>query len=138
MKFDLMAAGLPLRKMQQLAIDAAAAGIDAEIVPGIMPVTNFASVVRMSKMCGTDVPAWMARLFDGLEDHPASRQLIAATLAIFFVWTYPANQATANWTVPTPNWQALRTQWEYAHAVNAVLTFLALCLLTWSAVTARD
>jgi hypothetical protein len=64
--------------------------------------------------------------------------LIAATLAIFFVWTYPANQATANWTLPTPNWQALRTQWEYAHAVNAVLTFLALCLLTWSAVTARD
>ncbi|NYD89458.1 methylenetetrahydrofolate reductase [NAD(P)H] [Sphingomonas melonis] len=59
----------------------AAAGIDAEIVPGIMPVTNFASVVRMSKMCGTEVPAWMARLFDGLEDHPASRQLVAATLA---------------------------------------------------------
>ncbi len=59
----------------------AAAGITAEIVPGIMPVTNFASVVRMSKMCGTEVPAWMARLFDGLEDHPAARQLIAATLA---------------------------------------------------------
>ncbi len=60
---------------------AAAAGIGAEIVPGIMPVTNFASVVRMSAMCGTDVPAWMARLFDGLEDHPAARQLVAATLA---------------------------------------------------------
>ncbi len=60
---------------------AAAAGITAEIVPGIMPVTNFASVVRMSAMCGTDVPAWMARLFDGLEDHPAARQLVAATLA---------------------------------------------------------
>jgi methylenetetrahydrofolate reductase (NADPH) len=59
----------------------AAAGITAEIVPGIMPVTNFASVVRMSKMCGTEVPAWMARLFDGLENHPAARQLIAATLA---------------------------------------------------------
>lgn len=59
----------------------AAAGITAEIVPGIMPVTNFASVVRMSAMCGTEVPAWMARLFDGLEDHPAARQLIAATLA---------------------------------------------------------
>jgi methylenetetrahydrofolate reductase (NADPH) len=59
----------------------AAAGITAEIVPGIMPVTNFASVVRMSAMCGTDVPAWMARLFDGLENHPAARQLIAATLA---------------------------------------------------------
>jgi hypothetical protein len=32
----------------------------------------------------------------------------------------------------------LRMHWEYAHAVNAVLTFVALCLLTWSAVTTRD
>lgn len=64
--------------------------------------------------------------------------LVAATLVIFFIWTYPANQATANWTLPTPNWTTLRLHWEYAHAVNAVLTFVALCLLTWSAVTARD
>ena len=64
--------------------------------------------------------------------------LVAATLAIFFTWTFPANQATANWTLPTPNWQVLRTHWEYAHATNAVLTFIALCLLTWSAVTTRD
>lgn len=61
--------------------DAAAAGIDAEIVPGIMPVMNYASVVRMSAMCGTAVPAWMARLFEGLDDHPAARQLVSATLA---------------------------------------------------------
>ena len=59
----------------------AAAGIGAEIVPGIMPVTNFAAVVRMSAMCGTAVPAWLARLFDGLEDRPEARQLVAATLA---------------------------------------------------------
>ncbi len=60
---------------------AAAAGIDAEIVPGIMPVMSFAAVQKMSAMCGTDVPAWMARLFDGLDDRPAARQLVAATLA---------------------------------------------------------
>lgn len=60
---------------------AAAAGIDAEIVPGIMPVMSFAAVKKMSAMCGTDVPAWMARLFDGLDDRPAARQLVAATLA---------------------------------------------------------
>ncbi|MDX5984309.1 methylenetetrahydrofolate reductase [NAD(P)H] [Sphingomonas echinoides] len=60
---------------------AAAAGISAEMVPGIMPVTNFQSIVRMSAMCGTVVPPWMGRLFEGLDDHPASRQLIAATLA---------------------------------------------------------
>lgn len=60
---------------------AAAAGIDAEIVPGIMPVSNFAAVSRMSAMCGTDVPLWMARLFDGLDDLPAARQLVSATIA---------------------------------------------------------
>jgi methylenetetrahydrofolate reductase (NADPH) len=55
--------------------------VDAEIVPGIMPVMNFASVKRMSAMCGTAVPPWMARLFEGLDDHPAARQLVAATVA---------------------------------------------------------
>ena len=58
-----------------------AAGIDAEIVPGIMPVGNFAAVQRMAAMCNTDVPAWMGRLFEGLDDRPAARQLISATLA---------------------------------------------------------
>ncbi|NYT42721.1 methylenetetrahydrofolate reductase [Sphingomonas sp. R-74633] len=61
--------------------DAAKAGITAEIVPGIMPVMSFASVVRMSAMCGTQVPGWMERLFEGLDDRPAARQLVAATLA---------------------------------------------------------
>jgi methylenetetrahydrofolate reductase (NADPH) len=60
--------------------DAAKAGITAEIVPGIMPVMNYASVVRMSAMCGTAVPGWMERLFEGLDDRPAARQLVAATL----------------------------------------------------------
>ncbi len=60
---------------------AAAAGVDAEIVPGIMPVSNFAAIKRMSAMTGTSVPAWMARLFEGLDDHPQARQLVAATVA---------------------------------------------------------
>jgi methylenetetrahydrofolate reductase (NADPH) len=60
---------------------AAAAGIDAEIVPGIMPVMSFASVRRMSGLCGTAIPGWMATLFDGLDDRPAARQLVAATVA---------------------------------------------------------
>ena len=59
---------------------AAAAGIDTEIVPGIMPVSNFAAIRKMSAMTGTTVPAWMGRLFDGLDDHPQARQLVAATL----------------------------------------------------------
>lgn len=59
----------------------AAAGVEAEIVPGIMPIMNVASVKRMSAMCGTAVPAWMDRLFEGLDDRPAARQLVAATVA---------------------------------------------------------
>ncbi len=64
--------------------------------------------------------------------------LVAATLVTFFTWTYPANQATSNWTVVPANWQELRLQWEYAHATNAVLTFLALRAVTWSALLTRD
>ena len=60
---------------------AAAAGISAEIVPGIMPVTNFAAIKRMCAMTGTSLPAWMGRLFEGLDDLPAARQLVAATVA---------------------------------------------------------
>ncbi|PZU08531.1 methylenetetrahydrofolate reductase [Sphingomonas sp.] len=60
---------------------AAAAGIDAEIVPGIMPVSTFAAVTRMAGMCNTEVPEWMGRLFEGLDDHPAARQLVSATIA---------------------------------------------------------
>ena len=59
----------------------AAAGIDAEIIPGIMPVSNFAAVQRMSAMCNTDVPGWMGKLFEGLDDLPAARHLVSATLA---------------------------------------------------------
>jgi len=59
----------------------AAAGMDIEIVPGIMPVTNFAGIKRMADRCGTDVPAWLGHLFEGLDDLPAARQLIAATVA---------------------------------------------------------
>jgi len=59
----------------------AAAGIDIEILPGIMPVTNFAAVCRMAAMNGTSVPKWLERMFEGLDDHPAARQLVAATVA---------------------------------------------------------
>ncbi|AMU93904.1 5,10-methylenetetrahydrofolate reductase [Sphingopyxis terrae subsp. terrae NBRC 15098] len=60
---------------------AAAAGIDAPIVPGILPVSNVSQTRRMADMCGTGIPAWMIALFEGLDDLPAARQLVAATVA---------------------------------------------------------
>ena len=56
----------------------------------------------------------------------ASFLLIAANLAIFFLWTLPTNQATNNWTIVPKNWNELRIQWEYSHAANAMVTFAAL------------
>lgn len=58
-----------------------AAGIDAEIVPGILPVSNVAQARKFAAACGAVIPAWMDRLFEGLDDHPAARQLVAATIA---------------------------------------------------------
>ncbi|MEM9233982.1 MAG: methylenetetrahydrofolate reductase [NAD(P)H] [Pseudomonadota bacterium] len=58
-----------------------AAGIDIPIVPGIMPVSNFKSLCRMSELCGASVPARLHDLFADLDDDPATRQLVAATVA---------------------------------------------------------
>ncbi|HYW49348.1 MAG TPA: methylenetetrahydrofolate reductase [NAD(P)H] [Gemmatimonadaceae bacterium] len=60
---------------------ARAAGVTVPIVPGIMPVTNFAQTRKFAAMCGTTVPDSMARHFDGLEDDVDTRKLVAATLA---------------------------------------------------------
>jgi methylenetetrahydrofolate reductase (NADPH) len=58
-----------------------AVGIDVEVVPGILPVSNFARVLRFSQTCGANVPTWLADLFEGLDDDPETRRLVAATVA---------------------------------------------------------
>jgi methylenetetrahydrofolate reductase (NADPH) len=55
--------------------------IKVPIIPGILPVTNFAQVVKFSAACGASVPAWLARLFEGLDNDPDTRRLVAATVA---------------------------------------------------------
>ena len=60
----------------------AAAGIESEIVPGILPITRFPQLQRFADRCGASVPEWLARRFDGLEEDPETRQLIAASVAI--------------------------------------------------------
>jgi hypothetical protein len=57
--------------------------------------------------------------------------------AIFWVFTFPANQATANWTALPENWLALRSRWEYSHAAAAVLNLLALTALIAATLAAR-
>jgi hypothetical protein len=59
------------------------------------------------------------------------------SLAIFFTWTFPANEATANWTRPVDDWELLRRNWEYSHAVNALVMLLGFCSATLAALTAK-
>jgi methylenetetrahydrofolate reductase (NADPH) len=59
-----------------------AAGIRAQIVPGILPITRFPQMLRFAQRCGASVPDWLAQRFDGLDDDPETRRLIAANFAI--------------------------------------------------------
>lgn len=65
---------------------AAAAGIDADIVPGILPVTNYQTLVRFAGMTNVHVPGWLHKMYDGLEqDDQATRNLLGANIAMDMV-----------------------------------------------------
>ena len=57
---------------------------------------------------------------------------LVANLVIFFAFTFPANQATNNWTEVPADWQQLRWQWEVSHALNALIAFGGFCSLAIS------
>ncbi|MEZ5995412.1 MAG: methylenetetrahydrofolate reductase [NAD(P)H] [Hyphomonadaceae bacterium] len=56
----------------------AGAGVDAPILPGIMPVTNVKGLKKMADGCGASLPRWLTRLFEGLDDDPDTRRLVTA------------------------------------------------------------
>lgn len=64
--------------------------------------------------------------------------LLLASLAVFFIWTFPTNTATNNWTIAPKNWMALRQQWEYSHAIGAALVFAALACISGSCLAGKE
>lgn len=62
---------------------------------------------------------------------PALAALVClfAAQAIFWIWTFPANQATSNWTIQPDNWERLRREWEYSHLFGALFQTLAMTAL---------
>jgi methylenetetrahydrofolate reductase (NADPH) len=60
----------------------AGAGIESTIVPGILPITRFPQLTNFAEQCGATVPDWLRHRFDGLDDDPDTRKLIAASVAI--------------------------------------------------------
>jgi hypothetical protein len=59
---------------------------------------------------------------------------VLAAQGLFWTFTYPANVATANWTVMPDNWDGLRRRWEYSHAAGATLQLAGFCLLALAVV----
>ena len=58
------------------------AGITVPIIPGILPITNFTRTVDMAGKCGASLPPWFADAFDGLDNDPETRQMVAANVAV--------------------------------------------------------
>ena len=63
--------------------------------------------------------------------------LIGAQI-VFWVWTFPANQASANWTRVPEQWETLRRQWEYSHAVNGLVVLVGFCAVVLAGLTSRE
>ncbi len=92
------------------------------------------AVVLLVQLAGIVATAWLARS-DGIV-LAASLVALAALIGaqvVFWVWTYPANVATSQWTQMPANIEELRVRWEYSHAAGAVLQLVAMASLSFGA-----
>lgn len=70
---------------------------------------------------------WLAVVADDASEVPATLAFLAIlmTQVVFWIFTFPVNQRTRNWTEAPEDWEALRDRWEISHAANALLSFIA-------------
>jgi hypothetical protein len=92
---------------------------------GYLLGVQLVAIAAVAILSRRDLPALTASLL-------ALASFLGAQV-VFWIFTYPANVATANWTLPPDDWEALRRQWEYSHLAGAVLQTLALCALLFAA-----
>jgi methylenetetrahydrofolate reductase (NADPH) len=60
----------------------AAAGLPVRLVPGILPITRMPQLLRFAERCGASVPSWLRQRFEGLDDDPETRRMVAAHVAM--------------------------------------------------------
>jgi hypothetical protein len=95
---------------------------------GLVVPAAFLSVVALTIMLrSTGTPFTLALI---------ALLLLVGELIAFWGLIFPVNHATQNWTMLPDNWEALRAQWEYSHAVRAILYVsafgaLVMSLLDW-------
>lgn len=68
----------------------------------------------------------------------AALGFVVAAQVIFWAYTFPANQATSNWTMVPETWDALRTDWEFSHLAGAVMQFLAMTAISIAALNRNN
>lgn len=98
-------------RFRDLAITA---GITIPIIPGILPVTNYKRVKGFAEACGASIPAWFHSIFDGLDDNPKLRELVAVTVASELVLQLK-NEGVKDFHIYTLN------KWESTEAICNVL-----------------
>ena len=94
----------------------------------------------LSVLLGVQLLSILVTAFLSREDSPmlilalvALGALIGAQ-AVFWLWTFPANVATDDWTLIPENWEQLRAQWEYSQATSAVFQIVAFASLAFAVV----
>ncbi|MGE0746338.1 MAG: hypothetical protein AB7K86_13860 [Rhodospirillales bacterium] len=111
------------------------AGPDYLVVQQIYRGWSLSGVVAVAALAATAaLAAIVRRRRRAFRLALASFLCLAGALAVFFAFTYPVNQATANWTMLPDGWQALRARWEYAHAGGAMLNLAAFAAAIGAAV----
>ena len=93
---------------------AVAAGISIPILPGILPVTNYQRVSGFAKACGASIPDWFHSIFDGLDQNPKLRELVAVTVASELALQLK-NEGVKDFHIYTLN------KWESTEAICNVL-----------------
>jgi hypothetical protein len=94
---------------------------------------SYSSILIFLSLLSTIVLSILARNHDRvLRFSLGAAFCIGMSMMVFFVFTFPANQMTNNWTMQPQSWEDLRIQWEYSHAFNAVLYMAAEALLIMS------
>ena len=94
---------------------------------------------RIAAVLAIQLGAYLAALWRWRRQPALRRPLVVALLAlaaaqaVFWIWTFPANAATDDWTRIPQDWQQLRAQWEWSHAAGALLQFTALAAVTVAA-----
>lgn len=104
------------------------AHIDVPIVPGILPITRFPQVLRFAARCGATIPSWLQNRFDGLDEDPDTRRLIAASVAIEQVQAL-AQEGVREFHFYTLNRAELTYAICHALGVRAPATFAAPSLM---------